>query len=259
MSKSKIKKPLISIIICTNNSEISIRKNLDSISTQKYKNYELVVIDNLSKDKTIDIIKKYNFPNIKLIIEKDNGIYNAINKGINIAKGEIISILHSDDYYYDNNTLKIVSEAFLDTKIDLIYGNLVYVFKNSKKKLRIWKSSKYFLNAFCKGWSPPHPTFICRKKTYVKGKLYKENIGNSADIELMYRFLEILNFRYKFINKTLVVMSYGGKSNQSLKNIFLQNLCILKFLKINKNLKKIIIFFYYKFRDRLNQFLKVYK
>ena len=252
-------KPLISIIICTNNSEESIIENINSIKSQTYKNYEVVVVDNLSSDSTINIIKKKKFHKIKFVIEKDNGIYNAINKGIKISSGKIISILHSDDYYHDNNILNIITKSFAKNNVDLIYGNLIYVKKNNiKKKLRYWKSGKYIKNNFYKGWSPPHPTFICKKSTYLKGGFYKENIGNAADIELMHRYLALLNFKYKYINKTLITMRYGGTSNKNLKNIILQNFQILKFLNLNKNLIKVLVFFLYKIKARIKQFINSY-
>lgn len=152
--------------------------------------------------------------------------------------------------------MNIVNKTFATNNIDLIYGNLIYVKKNNtKKKVRYWKSGKYIKNSFYRGWSPPHPTFICKKSAYLKGGLYNESIGVSADIELMHRYLCVLNFKYKYIDKTLVIMRYGGISNQSFKNIILQNITILKFLRINKNLIKICIFALYKLKERLKQFI----
>ena len=236
----------ISIIIPTYDSEKNIKNNLNSIKNQSYNNYELVIIDNCSNDKTLDIIKSYRFPKIKIISEKDHGIYDAINKGIDAASGDVISILHSDDYYYDNNVLLNVVKNFNLEKCDLIYSDLIYVKKsNHKKILRYWKSNKFKNGKFLKGWSPPHPTFIVKRNIYNRFGKYILKYGNSADIELMYRYLQIYKINYKYINQILIVMQYGGKSNNKLLNIVDQNFQIFKILKIEKKIIKIFYFIFF--------------
>jgi glycosyltransferase involved in cell wall biosynthesis len=251
----KRKNPLISIIIATNNSENTIANTLASIKKQIFKNYEIIVIDKKSTDNTIRIVRKKKLK-IRIYIGRDAGIYDAINKGILKSKGKIISILHSDDFYHDKYTLLNVSKTFYKHNVDIVYGDLLYVKKNNKNFIiRYWRSSTFAKNLFIRGWSPPHPTFFCTKKTYVAGKLYKTNIGNSSDIELMYRYLEIIGFRSKYLKKILVVMRYGGMSNNSIRKIIFQNLGILKFLKIDKNLFAILNFFAHKLINRFMQFL----
>ena len=250
-------KMLISIIIPTFNSSQTIQNNLDSIKKQTYLNYEIVVIDNNSTDDTITLIKKNNFKNIKTIIEKDSGIYDAVNKGILNSTGDLVSILHSDDIYNHNDVLKNVVNAFNQKKnVEIVYGDLVYV-KNDdiNSVLRYWKPGKFKNDLFLKGWHPPHPSFFAKKKLFNSYGLYNSKIGNSADVELMHRFMQIFKINFYYLNETLVKMRYGGKSNKNIMSIIRQNLEIIKFLNIQNSLYKIIIFFSYKFIDRLKQFI----
>ena len=248
---------LISIIIPTFNSSQTIQNNLDSIKKQTYLNYEIVVIDNNSTDDTIKLIKKNNFKNIKTIIEKDSGIYDAVNKGILNSTGDLVSILHSDDIYNHNDVLKNVVNAFNQKKnVEIVYGDLVYV-KNDdiNSVLRYWKPGKFKNDLFLKGWHPPHPSFFAKKRLFDSYGLYNSKIGNSADVELMHRFMQIFKINFYYLNETLVKMRYGGKSNSNIMSIIRQNLEIIKFLNIQNSLYKIIIFFSYKFIDRLKQFI----
>jgi glycosyltransferase len=213
----------ISIITPTFNSQKTINENINSILIQNYKNWEQIIIDNLSTDNTLSIIKKFNNDKIKIISEKDKGIYDAINKGIINSTGEIISILHSDDFFFDKNTLTNVT------------GNLLYVKKSNKNKvIRYWQSNNFKKGLFYRGWSPPHPSFFVKKKIYEEFGNYKIEFGNSSDFELMFRLLEKNQVSSKYIDKVLVTMRYGGASN--------------------KNYIKIIKFVYIKFKERLKQF-----
>ncbi len=246
-----------SIIIPTFNSAQNIKTNLDSIKSQTYKDYQLVIIDNNSSDETIEIIKKYNFPNIKFLIERDNGIFDAINKGIELSDKEIISILHSDDFYSDENVLQDIINAFQENDInDIVFGDLIYVKKkNINYNLRYWRPGAYQGKSFFKGWHPPHPSFFVKKKIYTKFGNYELKHGNSSDVEMMFRLLSVNAVNSKYLNKTLVKMRYGGASNRNIFSIINQNLKILKFLKINFNIYKILRYFSFKAIDRLKQFV----
>lgn len=247
----------VSIIIPTLNSEKTIETNIDSIINQTFKDFEVIVVDNNSTDKTIEIIKRKNIPNIKFIVEKDKGIFDAINKGIKLSKNKLISVLHSDDLYFDKNVLQNVINSFKeDLNIDVIYGDLIYVKKNNLDCiLRYWKPGRFIKNSFFKGWHPPHPSFFAKKILFDNYGYYDLINGNSADVELMFRFLEINRVKAKYINKILVKMRYGGASNKNISSIIEQNLKIFKFLKINKNFYKIFIFVLFKFFNRLKQFV----
>ena len=244
---------VFSIVIATFNSEKYINHTLNSIKNQNFKNFELIIVDKNSSDKTIDIIKKYKFKNIKIIRKNDKGIYDALNIGIRNSKGAIISILHSNDQFFKKTVLNDVYDAFKLNDVDIIYGDLVYYDKKMKKLLRYWKSGNFKNFSFNKGWSPPHPSFFVKRKIYLKNGLYKTNIGTSSDIELMYRFLQKKKISFKYINKILIKMRYGGKSNESIKNIINKNIKIIKFLKLN-SLYKIIYYLVNKILNRINQF-----
>ena len=244
---------VFSIVIATFNSEKNINQTLNSIKNQNFKNFELIIVDKNSSDKTIDIIKKYKFKNIKIIRKNDKGIYDALNIGIRNSKGAIISILHSNDQFFKKTVLNDVNDAFKLNDVDIIYGDLVYYDKKMKKLLRYWKSGNFKNFSFNKGWSPPHPSFFVKRKIYLKYGLYKTNIGTSSDIELMHRFLQKKKISFKYLNKILIKMRYGGKSNESIKTIINQDIKIIKFLKLN-SLYKIIYYLVNKILNRINQF-----
>ena len=181
----------ITIITPTFNSERTIAYNLESVKNQDYKNYEHLIIDNKSSDRTKEIVNKNINEKIKFFSEKDKGIYDAINKGIKVSNGEIISILHSDDFFFNNKVLSTLNILFNKHKEDIIYGDLIYVKKNNPNQiLRKWISNKFENSIFEKGWSPPHPSFFVKKGIFTRHGNYNQQIGNSADVELMYRFLQ---------------------------------------------------------------------
>ena len=250
----------ISIITPTFNSQETIKDNINSIIRQDYKNWEQIIIDNISTDETLNIVSQFNNNKITFVSEKDKGIFDAINKGILKASGDIISILHSDDFFYDNTSLSNIINCFINNQTDIVYGNLIYVKKSNKEKiLRYWKSNQYKKGIFFKGWSPPHPSFFVKKKVYEQHGNYNISLGNSSDFDLMYRFLEINKIHSIYIDKIIVSMRYGGKSNKNIKTILSQNLIIFNILKINKNIFKIISFIFFKLINRFKQFLKMPK
>jgi|TARA_B100001964_G_C14250084_1_gene609452 glycosyltransferase involved in cell wall biosynthesis len=244
-----------SIITATFNSEKYISTNINSIKNQTYTDYEQIIIDNNSSDKTIQIIKNFKH-DIKIFSESDNGIYNAFNKGIKKVSGDIISILNSDDLYSDENVLCEVVKIFKSKNIDILYGDLRYVGKNNiNSTKRFWKSNNYKFGSFKLGWSPPHPTLFIKKEIYEKYGLFKEDLGTCADFELMFRFMEQNLLKTFYLNKTLITMRVGGESNSNLSGIMKQNFKIIKVLEINKNLFLLIRFFTYKFFNRLAQLI----
>ena len=211
----------ISIITICYNSELTISGTLKSIKSQSFKDFEHIVIDGGSTDKTISIIEKENISD-KVISEKDSGIYDAFNKGIINSKGDIIGFLNSDDTFYDKNSLKKIEESMKEN-IDCVFGDLVYT--NSQNKItRIWKGSKFTKGSFKKSWMPAHPTFYCKRNIYNKYGFYDESFRIAGDFELMMRFLEKHNITSKYINNRLINMRQGGVSNKS----FLNKLRIIK-------------------------------
>ena len=205
----------ISIITISFNSEDTISKTINSVKSQTYNQFEYLLIDGGSIDRTLNIVKEQDYIS-KIISEPDKGIYDALNKGIKNSTGEIIGFLNSDDTFYDENTLHHIVDAF-DDNTDCVFGDLIYTDKNGNIK-RVWKGSAFKMGAFKKGWMPAHPTFYCRRSVYEKLGLYDDSFKIAGDFELMLRFLEKFNIRSKYIPKTLVNMRVGGASNNGLKS-----------------------------------------
>jgi len=207
----------ISIITVTYNSAQTISACIDSVNNQTYPNIEHIIIDGASKDKTVEIIKMQPNKVEKLISERDNGIYDAMNKGITMATGDIIGILNSDDLLYDTNVLEKIANAFQSNNINCCFGNLVF-FNQKGEIVRKWHSRPFEKGIFSKSWTPAHPTFYCKKELYEKHGLYKTDYKIAADVELMLRFLEVKEVRSLFLNEYLVKMQAGGISNNGLKS-----------------------------------------
>jgi glycosyltransferase len=206
----------ISIITATYNSSATIEDTLESVRTQHYSQIEHLIIDGQSKDDTLGIVKKY--PHIsQCISEKDKGIYDAMNKGIQMATGDIIGMLNSDDFYAGNQVLEKVAKAFIDTGCDAVYGDLQYVdAQNTDRIVRLWKSGNYQPGDFKWGWMPPHPTFFVRKELYEQFGNFNLHMKTAADYELMLRFIHKNSIRLAYIPEVLVKMRTGGASNNSL-------------------------------------------
>src|SRR5947209_33443 len=166
----------ISVITVCFNSANTIQDTLESVKDQTYSNIEHIIIDGASTDETLKIVQ--SFPHVsKIISEKDEGIYDAMNKGIQHASGDIIGILNSDDVYASNDVLNLVADTFETNKTDTLYGDLQYVQpKNINRVLRQWKSGKFQLNKFKYGWMPPHPTFFVKKEVYHKAGFFDTSL-----------------------------------------------------------------------------------
>lgn len=207
----------ISIITASFNSARTISDTLESVQRQNYNDIEHLVIDGASTDSTLDIVNKY--PHIsKVVSEQDKGIYDAMNKGIRLATGEVIGILNSDDIYVDNDVLKEVAELFNDESVDVCYADLQYVRENDTNKLvRNWKSGSFKRNSFLFGWMPPHPTLFLRKRVYMKVGLFNLSFKTAADYELMLRVFVSHNFVVRYLPRVIVKMRSGGASNASLR------------------------------------------
>ena len=211
----------ISIITATCNSEKTIIDTIKSINAQDYSNIEHIVIDGCSSDQTVDLIYKYDKRLTTLISEKDAGIYDALNKGISLATGEVIGFLHSDDEYANDQVLSMIAQKFSCKSIDAIYGDLNYVSKlDTTRIIRRWIGGDYNIKKFKNGWMPAHPTFYARRKHYDSKRNFNLNFKISADYDLMLRLLWKKKIKACYIPEVLVKMRVGGKSNRSLKNIF---------------------------------------
>lgn len=208
----------ISIITVTYNSARTVADTLASVNSQGYRSVEHIIIDGASRDDTLEITKK--FPHVaRVISEKDNGIYDAMNKGIGLATGEVVGILNSDDIYTDGEVIQKVMSAFEDPTVDAVYGDLQYVSKDDLDKVvRTWYSGRFSKRKFYYGWMPPHPTFFVRRAVYEKVGLFNCALRSAADYEMMLRVLVKYNHRVCYVPQVLVKMRTGGMSNASLRN-----------------------------------------
>ncbi|RYG03115.1 MAG: glycosyltransferase, partial [Chitinophagaceae bacterium] len=204
MTENTLETPLISVITASFNSASTIADTLASVKMQTYLAVEHLVIDGGSTDNTLSIVG--NFPHVtKCISEKDNGIYDAMNKGIILAKGGVIGILNSDDVYADREVLSKVAAAFRDPEVFAVYGDLQYVnSENPNKIVRYWRSGYFRPRKFYWGWMPPHPTFFVRSSVYEKAGLFDLTLRSAADYELMLRILLKHKLKADYIPEVLV-------------------------------------------------------
>lgn len=214
----------ISIITATYNSSKTIADTIISVNNQNYTNIEHIIIDGDSIDDTLSIIN--HLPNrvVEIVSEPDKGIYDAMNKGIGLATGDIIGILNSDDFYTSSDVLTQIVNIFEQTKCDAVYGDLEYIDeKDINKVIRIWKSKKYRKGLFKEGWHPAHPTFFVKREIYKKYGNFNLKYKIAADYEIMLRFIEKKNIKTVYLPITMVKMRMGGASNQNIKNILKAN------------------------------------
>lgn len=203
----------ISIITITYNSAKTLARALESVQSQTYRHIEHVIVDGASEDGTRELIEAYaaKHPNVRWISEKDDGIYNAINKGIKMATGDVIGFLHSDDVLYSPDSIGQIAEAFETSNADVVYGDLQYC--NGNKVVRRWRSNPFNPRSLKYGWMPPHPTVYVRKNVYEQVGPYDEWFRISADYDMMLRIFKG-NYKTQYIPSVLVSMETGGASNK---------------------------------------------
>jgi glycosyltransferase involved in cell wall biosynthesis len=217
----------ISIITVCYNSEKYIRFAIESVLGQTYENIEYIVVDGGSTDKTLDIIKAYEPKfngRMRWVSEPDKGIYDAMNKGIAMASGDVVGILNSDDFYFDNKVIEDIMCCFTGEKCDAVYGDLIYVDTEDTAKIkRYWKAGRYKPGLFKYGWMPPHPSFFVTKKIYNTYGLFREDFESASDYEFMLRIIHKSQIALTYIPKVLVAMRTGGTSNVSLHSRYRGN------------------------------------
>ena len=208
----------ISVITATYNSAATVKDTLTSIRQQDHPDIEHIIVDGRSTDGTLEIVA--GFPHVaRIISEKDKGIYDAMNKGIRMATGEVIGILNSDDIYIDHSVLSTVAKAFADPAIKTVYADLQYVHPDNLDRVqRTWITGPFHKNSFYYGWMPPHPTFFVRKEVYDRIGLFNTDLRTAADYELMLRILVKHGIATFYIPRVIVKMRAGGMSNASLRN-----------------------------------------
>lgn len=172
----------------------------------------------MSTDGTSEIVAEYKNKISAYYREPDDGIYDALNKGISRSTGDVVGFVHADDILADKNVMAIIRDKLMNSKLDAVYGDLVYLDQDLNKIVRYWKSGNYEKNRFRLGWMPPHPTFYARKEVYEKFGNYRSDFGSSADYECMLRLMYKHNIRVGYIPKIISKMRVGGESNESVAN-----------------------------------------
>lgn len=245
----------VSIITVAYNSESTIEDTIQSVINQSYADIEYIIVDGQSSDATDTIIKKYKEQISTYVSEPDRGIYDAMNKGVALATGDVIGILNSDDFYMNNDVISDVVAMF-DEQVDAVYADLIYVdTMDTNKVKRTWESGYYHSGAFRKGWMPPHPTFFVRKQVYEKYGSYTLELRSAADYEFMLRVIEKHKISIAYLPKTIVKMRIGGESNASFKNRLRANREDKKAWKMN-GFKPGLFTFIRKPLSKLKQFVK---
>ena len=223
----------ITIITVVFNGAKYIRSAIQSVLSQDYDNIEYIVIDGGSTDGTVNIVKEYQDKISVFISEPDEGIYDAMNKGIALATGNVIGILNSDDFYIDEFVIEKVVKEFEEKNVDSVYADLVYVEpKNLNKTVRYYDSSKFNPSKFSYGWMPAHPTFFVKKDTYEKHGVFRTDLKIAADFDILIRFLLTHKISYSYMQEVLVKMRVGGVST-SFNSIWINNIETLRVCRDN--------------------------
>lgn len=246
----------ISVVTTVRNGAKTIRQTLESVASQDYDNIEHIVVDGDSTDGTQQIIESFDGSLIRYISEPDSGIYDGMNKGIEMASGDIVGFLNSDDYYADCSVLTQVASCFKDEKIEGCYANLLYVdAEDTSKIVRFWNSKEYEPGMFECGWMPAHPTFYARREVYQRCGLFDTTLKFQSDFEHTARLIAVNKINTRYINQIWVHMRMGGTTNRSIGNIVKGNLESYKACK-KLGLQVTPVYFVRKFMMRIPQFFK---
>ncbi len=227
---------LITVItVCRNAAEV-IESCVRSVAAQDYPQVEHLILDGASTDGTQDAVLSVSSDRVRWLSEPDEGMYFALNKGLGLASGEVIGLLHADDAFADAGVLSRVASVLTSLDWEACYGDLEYVsLRNPSEVVRFWRSSDYRPGGFESGWMPPHPTFYAKKGVYQRFGGFDTRLSIGADWDLLYRLFEVKRIRARYLPGVLVRMRLGGISNRSIRNILLNNLqCIRVFRKYGR-------------------------
>lgn len=223
----------VSIITVSYNAERTIEKTIQSVLAQDYGNIEYLLIDGLSKDNTMNIVNKYSEQISTVKSEKDQGMYDGINKGIQLSSGDIIGILNADDVFSDSSVLSKVALAFeRDSELQAVIGDIAFV-NSQGKTTRYYSAKNWNPSKFVKGFMPPHPSFYCRRELFERLGYYRTDFEIAADYELLIRFLKKEQIKYQYLPFRMVDMSTGGKSTKSVWSNYIINKEIKRACELN--------------------------
>lgn len=249
----------ITLITVAFNSATTIRDTLLSVLNQSYANIEYIVVDGKSSDNTIEIVKSYQKDfgsRLKWISEKDQGLYDAMNKGIQMASGDIIGIINSDDFYHKSDIIeKVVNSFKKDDKTEVVFGDVVFVHSDNLQKIvRYYSASIFNPQLFRFGFMPPHPSFFTYKHNFEKFGYYQTNYNIAADYELLIRFLFTNKLKYIYLPFDFLKMRLGGKSTSSLKSNWILNREIVRACKEN-NIQTNMFLLTFKYLYKIFEFI----
>lgn len=227
-----------SIITVTYNSEATLRDTISSVLKQQYPDIEYIVVDGASTDGTIDIVKEFEPKfngRLKWISERDSGLYHAMNKGIKMATGDIIGIINSDDFYYENDIIERIANVFSkDVAVEAVFGDVRFVKpENLDKTVRYYAAKNFRPWRFRFGFMPPHPSFFTYKHNFERLGYYKTDYKIAADYELLIRFLNKAKLNYQYIPSAVMKMRIGGVSTSSINSTIILNKEIVRACKAN--------------------------
>lgn len=248
----------VSVVTVSYNSATTIRDTLSSVVNQRFTNVEHIVIDGASDDGTLDLLQSQRSQLAVMVSEPDEGIYDAMNKGIARATGDIIGFLNADDFYTHDRVLESAAQCFADDPtLDACYADLMHVGQfDVSHTVRYWQSNSFVSGSFSRGWCPPHPTFFVRRSVYERFGAFDLSYSFASDVELMMRFLEVHNVRVKHVPDVWVKMRMGGVTNRDWRNVWAQNQEVLRALKSHERPANPLSFFACKLWSRGFQFLR---
>jgi glycosyltransferase involved in cell wall biosynthesis len=224
----------VSVITVVFENHRFVGNAIESVLSQDYPDIEYIIVDGGSKDGTVEIIRSYGNRVSRVISEPDNGLYDALNKGIALSTGDIIGFLHSDDVYEDAHVITDMVNTFRATDPDGVYGDIVYTSKEDTSKVfRKWRSDTYKHGMFLNGWMPPHPSLFLKKEVYRKFGVFNLQFKTAADYEIMLRFIHKHRITLDYLPRTVVRMRVGGESNRSIRNRIKANLQDREAWKVN--------------------------
>lgn len=247
--------PKISVITVCYQSRATIGDTLASIAKQTYRNFEHIVVDGGSTDGTLDLVSRWEGHPVHCVSGPDAGIYDAMNKGLALASGDVVGFLNADDFYADSSVLGQIASAFGDGATEACYADLVYVHPVSLGTVRYWRSKPFRSGMFAAGWCPPHPTFYVSKAVVDRCGGFDLSFRLAADAEFMLRYLEGKHIKTRYVPGVWVKMRLGGQTNQSWRNIILQNREIIRALNLNGIEVSRVRFIASKLFNRIGQFI----
>jgi glycosyltransferase involved in cell wall biosynthesis len=215
----------VSIVTATYNSQDTICDCISSVANQEYAKIEHVIVDGGSLDNTLNLVRSRKRAGMVLVSEPDRGIYDALNKGVKLATGDVVGFLHSDDVFADENVVNDIALAFSKSDVSAVYGDLEYVKKNDTLVVaRRWKSRPFERKLLAQGWMPPHPTLYVRKEWYSRVAGFDDKYTISGDYHCVLKLFLQSNFQSRYLPRTLVKMRLGGVSNRSLKTVAIKSI-----------------------------------